>query len=131
MASGSKVASGNIPYAVFVKLTTTADGKVTVCSAGDRIYGVSQPGQRYPPWGAIQDGFAAIAGENVNVFVMPEKGVMLRLNGTVLPGDMLKADTGGLGIATTGANDEIGAQAEVAGVAGQIIPVTLIGPERY
>jgi len=124
MASFTKVSTGNIVPSVFVKLSTTLDGKVTQCGAGDKIYGISQPGERNLPFTGLQDGFAAIAGENLRIYGPGEdKDVLLRLGGTVAPGDRLKSDASGFGVITTTPADEVGAIAQQVGVSGQIIAV--------
>jgi hypothetical protein len=126
----SKVATGNITPSSFVKLSTTLDGRCTICGAGERVFGVSGPSERQPPYDGLQDGYHAIAGENCKIFTAGARDVMLRLGGTVAPGDRLKADASGYGVATTTNLDEIGAYATVAGVSGQVIPVNVIGPTQ-
>lgn len=129
MASASKVANGDIKPYRFVKLTTT-DGRVLVCGAGDQIYGVSQAGTHRTPLQGLDDGFAASSGENLNIWIPPEKEVLLLLGGTVVQGDHLKSDADGAGVVTTSAQDEIGAIASFSGVSGQIVPVQIIAPQR-
>lgn len=129
--SWSKVANGNIAPARFVKIDTTADGKVLQCGAGDQVYGVSQPGTRRTPYGSLDDGFAAIAGENLQIYGLGEKEIMLELGGAVTRGDRLKADANGKGVTTTSANDEVGAVAMASGASGDLVPVEVIGPVRY
>lgn len=124
MPSFTKVATSNIAPSVFVKLSTTLDGRVTQCGAGDKIYGISQPGERNLPYTGLQDGFAAIAGENLMIYGPgSDKDVLLKLGGTVAPGDRLKSDANGLGVVTTTPADEVGAIAQEVGLSGQIIAV--------
>lgn len=127
----SRVATGNVSPCRFIKLATTADGQATQCGAGDQIFGISGPSTRQAPYPGLDDGYHAIAGENIAVREYPERDVLLELSGTVSPGDRLKADTNGTGIVTTSANDEIGAIAKAAGVSGDRIPVDPLPPMRY
>ncbi len=80
---------------------------------------------------AIDDGYAAIAGMSITVFLQGDSedghDIWLELDGTVAYGDFLKPGTGndGKGI-TAGATTFYGARALAAGVAGQIIRVQVI-----
>jgi hypothetical protein len=129
MASHSKVASGNILPATFVKLTTTADGKVTQAGAGERIYGISQPGTRSAPFEGLDSDNAAVAGDNVMIFGIGQR-CMLRLGGTVTRGDYLKSDGSGYGVTASTDADDYGAIAEMSGVSGQLIEVLVQVGER-
>lgn len=122
----TKVATGNITPCSFVKLATTADGKVTICGAGDKIFGISGPSERQPPLTGLQDGYHAIADENCKVFTAGARDVMLTLGGSVSPGDRLKSDGSGFGVVTTTNLDEWGAIAMAAGTTGQRIPVNVV-----
>lgn len=124
----SKVAAGNIAPSIFVK-EDTADGKVLASGAGEIIYGISQEGSRNAPLTGRDDGYCAIAGENLRVYKNPEdKDCFLTVGGTVAPGDKLKADASGFGVATTSANDNIGAVAEENGTVGMLIRVMPLPP---
>lgn len=125
----SKVAAGNITPSRFVKLDTSADGKVSQCGAGEQTFGVSQEGTRKAPLSGWDDGYAAIAGENVRVYSAPEDVYcFLEVAGVTSPGDKLKSDGSGLGAVTTSANDHIGAVAEEAATANQLCRVRLLPP---
>jgi hypothetical protein len=132
MASGTKVANGNITPSSFVKIDTSVSGggKVVLSGAGEDIYGISQPGVRNYPGGTGDDGYAAIAGENVMVYVPPEKEVLLRLGGTVTAGDWLKSDASGFGVTSSSDREKVGARASRSGVSGDLIPVQVIIGER-
>ena len=130
MPSFTKVANGNITPARFVKLDVTADGRVLQAGAGEQIYGISQAGTRNTPYSTLDDGFAAIAGENLKIFGPPDKEIMLELGGTVVRGDRLKSDASGRGLATVIALDEVGAIAAASGVLGELIPVQCIPPAK-
>lgn len=131
MPSFSKVAAASIHPSRFVMLDT-ADGKVIEATAGGKIYGISQPGQRNTPYSSLQDGYCAIAGENVRVYGPGEDSkCLLEIGaGGCSPGDRLKATTNGVGIATTADGDEYGAVAEFAGVSGQLVMVLVTTGQR-
>jgi hypothetical protein len=129
MPSGSKVANGTIVPFSFVKLDTTADGKVLQCGAGDNPYGIAQPWTRQPPYAGLDDGNAALVGETLCIYTPPMKEVMLQLgatSGTVTAGIRLKADSAGLGVPVTTDADYFGAISDGTGAAGDIIPVILV-----
>lgn len=129
MAQMSKVAAGTIRPSRFVKLDVTADGKVLEADAGEPIYGISQKGTRNVPYSTLDDGNAAIAGENVHIFGPGEK-CSLQLGGTVAVGDRLKSDADGKGVATTTDLDEYGAIAQQAGVLDEIVEVFVTFPTQ-
>lgn len=115
------VAGGNISPSRFVRLSTAADNTYLQAGAGEKIVGVSQKGTRRAPYGSLDDGYAAIAGENILVFA---QGMTcgLELGGTVAAGDRLKADADGKGVAA-GTGEEYGAIAPQAGTSGDVIEV--------
>lgn len=126
MASHSRVANGTILPSRFVKLDTTANGKVLAAGASDVPWGISQPGTRRTPYGALDDGNAAIAGDNLNIYGLGETMVLLELGGTVTVGDFLKPSTNGVGITASADGDIYGAKALRSGVSGELIPVEVI-----
>jgi len=130
MARRTLQASGNIVMCRFVKLDSTADGKGLQCGAGDPITGVSQKGSRRIPYGGLDDGYCAIAGEDFEVY---EEGELtyLELGGTVSPGDRLKSDSVGRGVTTTTDQDEYGAVARQAGTVGKLVEVRVQPMSRY
>lgn len=130
MPSYTKVANGTIRPSRFVKLDTTADGKVLEADAGDQIYGISQPGTRNTPYSDLDDGNAAKTGETLKIFGPPEKGVLLELGGTVTRGQLLKSDADGKGVNAGTDKDQYGAVAEASGVSGELIPVQCVGPSQ-
>lgn len=101
---------------------------IEATSAASPIAGVSGPQVRNAPYGTLDDGLAAVSGEQVSVFGPPDKDVMLELGGTVTRGDRLTATTAGKAITTVTNLDEVGAIAMDSGTSGQLIPVQLIGP---
>jgi hypothetical protein len=133
MAAGpsrTKVSTGNIAPSRFVKLSTTLDGKCTQAGAGEKIFGISQQGTRNTPYGSLDDGYAAIAGENLQIYGPGDDGAVLELGGTVAAGDRLKSDANGKGVTTVTNLDEVGAVAMVAGTSGQLVPVQPIYPAQ-
>lgn len=126
----SKKANGNIPPARFVKLDSSGDNLVLVATAGDKCYGICQPDVRRTPYSSLDDGYAAIAGEDVKVFGIGET-CLLELVASVSPGDRLKSDATGKGTPVTANNDEYGAIALVAGVSGQLVMVQVIPESQY
>lgn len=131
--SYSYVANGNISPSRAVKYDTTAGvlDRVLQAGAGDKVIAVSQMGVRYAPWTPLDDGFAAIAGENVACYGPPDRNVVLELGGTVVQGDSLKSDTNGKGVTTTSTGDWVFAIAMEPGNAGDLIRVELIDPAQY
>jgi hypothetical protein len=129
----TRVATGNITPYSFVALDTANQFSVLLCGANGIIFGVSEPGTHVIgfPFGTYDDGFAAIAGQDLCIMGFPEIDVMLQINGTVTRGDRLKSDATGFGITTTSTGNWVGAVAEDSGVAGQLIPVQLISPAQY
>jgi hypothetical protein len=131
MARGSYVAGGNIlPYS-FVKLSTTATGQVLQAGSGDNVFGVSMPGTRNAPFPGLDDGYAAIAGENIRVFTAedPADECYLKVDAAYNPGQLLKPGTNGIGTATTADKDIAGAIVMAASsAANQTIRVRVIAP---
>ncbi len=120
----SKQANGNILPACFVMLDTTKDGCVIQATAGAKIYGIAQVESRMFPFPGLDDGYAAIAGENLKVFTPADKDVWLQVGaGGCAPGDRLKATTNGVGILTVTNLDEWGAIAKETGLSGDLVRV--------
>jgi len=116
-------AGGNITPSSFVVRSTTADAQYLLASGTSTpIVGISGAGTRYPPYGGLDDGNIAVAGENFKVYQPPEKEAPLQLGGTVAAGDMLTSDASGHGVTAT-AGQQVGARALEAGVSGSIITV--------
>jgi len=117
-------AGGNIAPSRFVKRSATADAQFLQAGTGDRVAGISGVGTRYPPYANLDDGFLAVAGENVHVYIPGEDlEAQLELGGTVAAGDYLKSDTNGKGVTAAVDGDEVGGRALMAGTSGQIITV--------
>lgn len=132
MPSFTKTANGNIAPSRFVRLDTTADGRVVQAGAGEKIYGISQPGTRRASYSSLDDGYCAIVGESLQIYGPgSDKDVMLELGGTVSAGDRLKSDADGKGVVTTTSGNEVGAIAQVGGTSGQLIPVQPVFNMQY
>ena len=97
---------GNINPSRIVKVSTAADNTVLISAAATSPnIGVSQMGSRRAPGTGDDDGYAAIAGENIGVYG-PGSGLSpVELGGTVTRGDFLTADSAGRAIATTTEGD--------------------------
>lgn len=115
------VAGGNISPAVFVMLSTTADSTILQATAGALTIGVSSRSTHTAPLSGLDDGYNAVEGESVRIFVEGEV-CGLTLGGTVAAGDRLKATTNGVAITGT-AGATYGARALEAGISGEIIQV--------
>lgn len=119
--SFSKLAGGNVAPARFVKLDS--DGRAVHAGAGERPWGISQPSTRRLALSGWDDGYAAIAGENLNVIGPGDDEALLELGGTVTIGMMLKASTDGVGVEAGTDKDKAGAIALADGVDGDLIRV--------
>lgn len=121
--SFSKIAGGNIAPSRFVKLSTTAEGQALQCGAGEAIFGISQASTRRAALTGWDDGFAAIAGENINIIGPGDDEGLLELGGTVTVGDYIKSDASGKGVNAGTDKDKAGAQALQSGTSGKLIKV--------
>src|SRR4051812_42079914 len=125
--SWSKIANGNVPPCRFVKLDTSNEGRVVVSGAGEEIWGISQPYERRHT--LLSDGYAAIAGENLNVIGPGDDEALLDIgSGGCTVGDRLKAGTLGVGVTAGSDKDKCGAIALTTAVSGERIRVK---PIRY
>lgn len=118
----SKLAGGDVAPRRIVKLGTD-DRAVHATAASDALWGISQPSVRRLALSGWDDGFAAIAGEPVNIFGPGDDECELELGGTVSIGSYITATTAGKGLASTTDKDHVIAQAMQAGVSGDVIKV--------
>lgn len=129
------VATGNISQCRFVKLGTATNGTGTQCTTDDIMYGVSAKGVRQAALAGLDDGYAAISGEEFHVHLFDEmlnNPVLLEIgSGGCNPGDYLKSDVNGAGIANTTTNKACGAIALQKASSGQRALVRLISPALY
>ena len=133
MARGSFVAAGDIRPSRFVKLSTVAGatGKVLQAGATDNVIGVSQQGTRNPAYSSLDDGFAAIAGENVRVYTAadPEDMPYIEVDAAYPQGTLLKPSTNGIATATVTNLDIAGAiLMEASTAANQLVQCRVIAP---
>lgn len=125
MANHSRVAALPIRPMRFVVLGA-ADGTATQAAAStDKLFGVSQPGTRNTPYSTLDDGYAAQAGENINIFGLGEVCMLQIGTGGCQPGDRLTADADGKGIIAS-AGDNYGAIARMNGALDQFIEVEVV-----
>lgn len=120
----SGIAAGNIAPSRFVTKTVTSS-EPTVTQAGSNVltWGISQPSTRYAPMTGLDDGYAAIAGETLNVYGEGCDECLLEIAGTVTAGQPIKSDSDGKGVAATTDKDHVGAIAVESGVSGDLIRV--------
>ncbi len=116
----SGIAGGTIAPTVFVIASTTEDNKFLQATANSKIVGVAQKGTRRFPGLGIDDGNAALAGENILIYGPPDT-CGIQLGGTVAAGDYLEATTGGVAITCSTDGHFYGGIALQAGVTGQVI----------
>lgn len=116
----SAKAGGNISPSRFVKITAT--GTVSQTGAGEVCDGISQEGTRRVALDGLDDGYAAIAGYDIEYYG-DNAECLLELSGTVTIGQRIKADTNGTGVASTADGEEYGAICLKAGVSGDLVIV--------
>ncbi len=142
MPSFSRRAGGSIKVCRFVKITSVGgNGQVLQAVSNSEIYGISQQGTNAVPGTigidagvAASDAVAAATGQNVTIYGQPEKDVLLKLSAaqTCVEGDRLMSDADGAGLVTTTAGTEVGAIAmETQSVAGALVKVMLVSPQRF
>lgn len=92
------VAGGNVNPSRFVNLNSTADHTVT--QAGDNVFvfGIAHEGTKDVPIPGAST-LAAEAGDPIKIYGEGEGDVLLELGGTVSPGNRLKSDANGKGVA--------------------------------
>ncbi len=118
------VADGNITPSCFVQMSTS-DNRVILSGAGDECVGISQPGTRRAPYASLNDGYAAIQGEELLVYGIGEICPLI-IGAAVVRGDRLKSDANGNGT-PAGTSDNAYAIATVScSVVGATIPVQVI-----
>lgn len=124
------VANGNIKPYRFVKSDTTADKKCLQSSTNQESVGISHQGTRKPPFSTLDDGYVAIAGEEIQVYEDNDE-CLLCAGAAVARGDNLKSDSDGRGITGNSSGDLVSAYAlESATAANQLILVKLIVRRR-
>lgn len=119
-------AGGNINPCRFVEFSGT-EGRVTEANAvADLCIGISQEGTRNVPYGSLNDGLAAIAGEPVKVFRLGET-CLLEVSAAVAYGARLGASAGdGRGVTAAAGSPAFAIALKAAAGAGEKIPVMVI-----
>ncbi len=133
-ARGSFVASGSLYPGTIVKLDTTSGntGKVLQAGAGDNCVGVTALGKRNAPLAGLDDGYAAIAGENVRVYTSsdPEDMPVVQVDAAYAQGTKIKPGTNGIGTSAASDGDiYIGELAEASSAANQYVQIRVTGPK--
>jgi hypothetical protein len=128
------VANGNVAPGRFLTLVSgnANFGLAVQASASTQlIVGVSERWTRYAPGTGDDDGYIAVAGENLS-YRGPGQIAELQLGGAVSNGNvLLSADADGKGVASApadGVATYYGAVALQAGVADEYIPVYVLSP---
>jgi hypothetical protein len=117
-------AGGNINPSRIVKFSTVADNTFLQSTANtDKNIGISQIGTRRPPGTADDDGTAAHAGENIQVFGQGSIAILQVGTVAVTRGDQLTSDTNGCGLTTTTTGDFVVGYAMQSGNPGDLIEV--------
>lgn len=132
------VANGNVsPRRFVVPVTGAGNGQRAIQATGStRPYlGISGDFTRYPPGSPSDDGYCAVAGENLTYFA-PGQSCNLDIGATDITdcGTPLKSDANGKGtpMLTTGTTAEwVGALPWRTGVAEETIPVYVLSPFRH
>jgi len=115
------VANGNISPSRLVKIDPTAPGKVLQCSAAsDVAVGVCQAGTHNASVATFDDGYAAVAGLNVNVFTVGDL-CQVQSGGTITAGDRLTSDSSGRAVTASSGNYTVGYAEQNATAADQMI----------
>lgn len=121
------VAGGNISPHRFVKSSTTEDHTVLQAGTGESVIGISHKGVRNAPYGALDDGYAAIDGESgFRIYLAGEICHLELGTGGATAGDLLKSDTNGKGVTADTDQDIYGARALENGAAGDVIKVQVV-----
>lgn len=128
--SYSKVAGNTILPMTFVVLDPKNAGQVLQAGVNVQCYGISTAKHRLPASSGVDDGNAAIAGENIKIHGPPQQNVLLSMNAPCALGAYLKSTLGGLGTPTTAAGDIANAIAqELCPGPGNNIHVEVIWPK--
>ena len=124
-------ATGNITPSRIVKLVSGTDHGVAIsASATSPNIGVAQQGTRRAPGTGDDDGYAAIAGENIGVYSAGSGVGLVELAGTSAVGDALTSDANGRAVTTTTEGDFIIGWALEAGTANDLAEY-LVSPCYY
>lgn len=97
-------ANGTILVSRFVKIDTTRNNAVLACGSAGVVFGVAQEGGRVAPIPSVTSDpvQAAIAGENVGVYVDGDECLLAIGSGGITAGAYIRSDTNGAGVALAG-----------------------------
>lgn len=132
------VANGNVsPRRFIVGVTGAGNGQRAVQATGSTAcyLGISSDWLRYPPNSPQDDGYIAVAGENL-AYAGPGMTTNLDIGATDITncGLPVKSDASGKGtpMLVAGTTAEwVGALPWRTGVAGEVIPVLVLSPFRH
>lgn len=132
------VANGNVPPRRFIiGVTGAGNGQRAVIAGGSTAcyFGISSDFTRYPPGSPSDDGYQAIAGENL-AYAGPGQITNVDIGSTDITncGLPIKSDSSGKAtpMLTTGTTAEwVGALPMRTGVAGEVIPALVLSPFRH
>jgi len=123
-------ANGTVYPSRFVAIDASDNNSVLQANAGQRTFGVSSEGGREAPVPSLSTVYAAIAGDDLQVYSMGQT-CLLELGAACLAGYRLKPDSNGKGVPIAGTPAIIeffGAEALEAGSAGDFVKVLVLGP---
>lgn len=117
-------AGGDIRPARFVKLTqSSGEPQILECDANEAVWGISPQWSRRMALSGWDDGFAAVAGDTMNVYGPGDDEAVLEIAEACEAGAYLQSDADGKGVLATTDKDHVGAVAKHGGAAGDLIKV--------
>ena len=117
-------ANGNLVMSRFAKMDPSGGNLAIQAGVGDRPVGIVQEYSHRPPYSTLDDGFAAVQGDEVTIYQIGSV-CKIELGTTVSPGAYLAPDSLGRGIpATTGV--PYGAYTAQGGTVGQIVECEVV-----
>ena len=129
--SQSFMANGSIYPCRFVSLDTSASYKVIQSTSNLAILGISQVGTKDPPGVSGSDGYAADAGDQIQVFLAGSRTLLTLPAAGCTAGDRLGPDNDGKGVVITpgaGTDYWVGALALATQSGAGDVQVEVIGP---
>ena len=134
-SSFTKKATGNIAPCRIVRVDTSIDDgcvqAVLASTTAHTLLGISGEDRLTIPYIGSHYHATATEGQNMcKIHGEGSRGVLLDIGGTVSPGDRLRPDANGKGIAATADQQRFAAIAEESGVDGEQIRVHVVIGER-
>lgn len=116
-------AGGNIRPCRLLKIGAADNLVIEATAATDVIIGVSAPWTRQAPYGSLDDGFHAIAGEPVEIYGQGEIAPVIAGSGGMARGGRITSDGNGQGVAASAGNGSVGValQTVAAGTKGEVL----------